>query len=600
VTSSTVVEKAAPPSAAPRRDPMEPTTLCEAYFAGCSRGTPAERIRYKKAGTWRSMSTKEFADQVRAFAGALRSAGIGPGDRVALLSYNRPEWAVADYGTLTAGAVNVPIYSTLPADQCEYILKDSGTKLVVVEDEEQFRKIGALSDSLRVVNLGTGGGDPWEEFLRRGAGFSETEHREAASRVQPEDLATLIYTSGTTGTPKGVMLTHRNLASNLWAICQVLQFGPEDRGLSFLPLSHILERQVDYTLFFGGAELAYAEHVDKVADNLREVSPTVMAAVPRFFEKVYGKIQEAIAAMTPRRRALVNWALVVGSMEAAYRMRGQLPPLGLRWKYWWAKRLVLRKFHQRVGGRIKLFVSGGAPLGRDIAQFFYAMGFNILEGYGLTETSPVLTIARPGGVKLGTVGPAVPGVELRIAEDGEILARGPNIMKGYYNLPEATAEVLRNGWFHTGDIGELDSEGCLRITDRKKDLAKTSGGKYIAPQPIESKLKSHSAIANAILVADRRKFASALIVPNLDFVRSKLTVTGTPEELVKDKRVLQYFQEIVDELNSGLAQYEKIKRFHLLPADFTIATGELTPTMKVKRRIVEQRYKELIDELYRE
>lgn len=565
-------------------DMSEPRTICDAYFAGRDRGQTDERFLHKTPQGWEPMSMDDIDEQVRGFAGGLLALGIQPGDRVAILSYNRPEWAIADYGALTIGAASVPIYSTLPRDQVQYILQDSGAKVVVVENDEQAAKVEGLG--IAVVRL------PWDPFLKP---ISSAEHRERASKVQPDDLATLVYTSGTTGVQKGVMLTHRNLTTNMLACCEVLKIDETDLALSFLPCSHILERQVDYTLFYSGATIAYAENTDKVAANLEEVSPTVMAAVPRFFEKVYGRIQEAAAALPPKKKKLFQWAIGVGGLEAAFRMKGLPVPLGLRWKYFWAKTLVLKKFHKKVGGRMERFLSGGAPLNRDIAQFFFAMGFTVLEGYGLTETSPVLAVNREGGVKLGTVGPAIPGVELKIAPDGEILAKGPNIMTGYYKLPEATAEVLKDGWFHTGDIGELDADGYLKITDRKKDLVKTSGGKYIAPQPIENRLKAHPAIANAVLVADRRKFASVLLVPNFDYLKAHLPSTD-----VKSPQVRAFFQQVVDEMNASLAQYEKIKKFELLPSDFTIDSGELTPTMKVKRRKVEERYKDLIEALYQE
>jgi len=579
---------------------MELRTLCDLYFEGAKKGLGDERFLRKGPEGWKPIGIAEIQEQVRLFAGALLSVGVAPGDRVAILSYNRPVWAMVDYAALTIGAASVPIYSTLPSDQVQYILRDAEPKVVFVENAEQFEKTKSLASQTHIVNLESGGGELWNAFLERGRGLTAEEHRKRADQVTPDDLATVIYTSGTTGNPKGVMLTHRNLASNVQGTCSILPFTETDLALSFLPLSHVFERMCDYTLFYLGATIAYAEHIDKVADNLIEVRPTFMAAVPRFYEKVYAKMQAAVAALPPKRKKMFDWAYGVGGLEAAFRMRGQTPPLGLRWRYWWAQKLVLRKFHARVGGRMRVLISGGAPLSKEIAQFFWALGFSVYEGYGLTETSPVLTVNYPGNAKLGSVGRKLPGVDLEIASDGEILARGPNIMKGYYKLPKESAEVLQNGWFHTGDIGEFDAEGFLKITDRKKDLMKTSGGKYIAPQPIENKLKMHPAVASAIVVADKRKFPSVLIVPDFSVLKSFVGVDGPPEVLVQDPKVRAFFRKILEQTNEGLAHFEQLKKFELLPAEFTIGSGELTPTMKVKRRIVEKRYSELIDTLYQE
>jgi long-chain acyl-CoA synthetase len=552
---------------------MNAGTLDAVYREGIRNFPRPDRFLQKTGGAWRAISTGEFDRRVRACAAALARAGIGHGDRVAILSYNRVEWAVVDWACQLLGAADVPIYTTLPEEPVNYILRDSGARVVFVENAEQAAKVKAGPS---VVSFDPAPGvEPFEAFLGRAAGDPPD------ARVDPEDLATLIYTSGTTGAPKGVMLTHRNLVSNLKAACAPLDLGPEDVGLSFLPLSHIFERILDYAYFAHGAQIAYAEHIDRVSDNLLEVRPTVMGAVPRFYEKVYARIREAVAALPPWRRKLFEWARRVGAEEAALRRRGRPVPLGLRLRFAAARRLVLRTFAARVGGRVRYFVSGGAPLPPDVAEFLFSLGFTILEGYGLTETSPVLTLNRPGDIKLGTVGKPIDGVEIRIAPDGEILARGPNIMKGYHRKPEETAEVLRDGWFATGDIGEFDEEGFLRITDRKKDLIKTAGGKYVAPQPIENRLKLHRAILNAVVVGDRRRFPAALIVP---------APGATREEI----------QEAVDEVNRTLAPFEKIKKFALLERDFTIEAGEVTPTLKVRRRIVEERHRAVIDALYAE
>ncbi|MBV8878830.1 MAG: long-chain fatty acid--CoA ligase, partial [Planctomycetaceae bacterium] len=495
------------------------------------------------------------------------------GDRVAILSYNRLEWALADYACQLLGVVDVPIYSTLPADQCAFILKDSGAKAAFVENAEQAAKIRGQVPHLIAFDPAEGA-VPFDAFLKKDQDVS-------TAAVHPDDLATIIYTSGTTGVPKGVMLTHRNLVSNMLASGKAFDVTPGDTILSFLPLSHSFERIFDYLFFWWGASIGYAEHVDKVADNMLEVRPTIMAAVPRFYEKVYSKIRKSVADQKPWKRGLFEWARSVGAQAAECRRHGKALPFGLKIRYGLAKLLVLKKLHGRVGGRIRFFVSGGGALSREVAEFFHSIGLPILEGYGLTETSPVLTVNRLGATRLGTVGPAIPGVELKIAADGEILARGPNIMKGYYNKPEETAQVIQDGWFSTGDIGEIDAEGFLKITDRKKDLLKTSGGKYIAPGPIEGRLKLCPRILNAIVIGDRRKFPAALIV----------TAKGaTREEIAKD----------VAALNDTLAHHEQIKRFELIDVDFSIEGGELTPTMKVRRRVVEQKYKALIDAIYAE
>jgi long-chain acyl-CoA synthetase len=552
---------------------MEPRTLADVFSTAAERFPRPDRFLQKTGGAWRAVSTEEFAGKVRACAGALASIGVSRGDRVAILSYNRVEWAIADYACQLLGAPDVPIYSTLPPDQVAYILGDSGSKAIFLENAAQAEKLRGVS--IPAVSFeNAAGAEPFEDFLRRGKGAEP-------ARIGPDDLATLIYTSGTTGTPKGVMLTHGNLVSNILASCAVLPIARDDLALSFLPLSHSFERLFDYAAFWQGASIAYAEHVDKVRDNMGEVRPTIMAAVPRFYEKVYAGIRKKAQEMKPWKRGLFEWARAVGSLEAEFRRGGRKGPLGLRLRHALAGLLVYRKMAAVCGGRMRHFISGGGALSRDVAEFLFSLGFTVLEGYGLTETSPVLTVNTPGAVRLGTVGRAIPGVELRIAPDGEILARGPNIMKGYYGKPEETAQVLRDGWLATGDIGEIDADGFLRITDRKKDLFKTSGGKYVAPQPIENRLKLHASVANAVVIGDARKFASALIVP----------APGATREQV---------QAAVDEVNQGLAHHEQLKKFLLLERDFSIEGGEITPTLKVKRRFVEKKYQPQIDALYQE
>jgi len=553
--------------------PEAPRTLAELFTRGLEAWPRPDRFLQKIGGVYQPVSSEEFGRRVRSCAAALASLGIGRGDRVALLSYNRIEWAVVDYACQLLGVVDVPIYSTLPADQCAYILEDSGARAVFVEDAGQAAKVRGKVPHL-IAFEPVEGAVSFADLLTRG--------REVPfPSVDPEDVATIIYTSGTTGVPKGVTLTHRNLVSNVIASGSAFDVTPRDAILSFLPLSHSFERIFDYLFFWWGASIAYAETVDKVAENMLEVRPTIMAAVPRFYEKVYSKIRKSVAGQKPWKRGLFEWAHGIGASAAECFRRGAPLPLGLRFGYGVAKLLVLGRLADRVGGRIRFFVSGGGALSREVAEFFHSIGLPILEGYGLTETSPVLTVNRLGGTRLGTVGPPIPGVELRIAADGEILARGPNIMKGYYNRPEETAQVIQDGWFCTGDIGEIDAEGFLRITDRKKDLLKTSGGKYIAPGPIEGRLKLFPGILNAVVIGDRRKFPAALLVP---------AKGATREEIAAD----------VETLNRSLAHHEQIKRFELIDVDFSIEGGELTPTMKVRRRVVEQKYRAIIDAIYAE
>jgi len=551
----------------------DPATLAEIFARGIDGYPRPDRYLRMSGGAYRPVSSEEFGRQVRACAGALAGLGLTKGDRVAILSYNRMEWAVADFACQLLGIADVPIYSTLPPDQCAFILQDSGARVAFVENAEQAAKIRGLHPHLVSFDPAEGA-ESFEDFLRKGKDAPPVS-------IDPDDLATIIYTSGTTGVPKGVMLTHRNLVSNMLAAGKAFDVTPRDTILSFLPLSHSFERIFDYLFFWWGASIAHAEHVDKVAENMLVVRPTIMAAVPRFYEKVFSKIRKSVSEQKPWKRGLFEWARSVGGQAAELWRNGKSLPFGLRLRYGLAKLLVLGKLHARVGGRIRFFVSGGGALSREVAEFFHSIGLPILEGYGLTETSPVLTVNRLGATRLGTVGPALPGIELRIAADGEILARGPNIMKGYYHKPEETAQVIQDGWFSTGDIGEIDSEGFLKITDRKKDLLKTSGGKYIAPGPIEGRLKLSPRILNAIVIGDRRKFPAALIVAARGASR---------EEIAKD----------VATLNETLAHHEQIKRFELLSGDFSIESGELTPTLKVRRRVVEQKYKSLIDAIYAE
>jgi len=565
-------------------------TLGDLFRAGLAAGRGRDRILYPAKGGYRSLRTEEIEFRVQRAAAALVAHGVRPGDRVALISYNRPEWAIAEYAAQLIGAVTVPLYSTLTPDQAGFILSDSGAKFVFAENAEQRAKVTPGLET--VVFDPAPGATAFESFL------DEASSPPPAANVDPGALATIIYTSGTTGTPKGVMLSHRNLVSDVTALLDIVTFTPEDVSLSFLPVSHAFQRCMDYAILSKGATVAYAESTDSVAKNLLEVRPTILCAVPRLYEKVHDRVRQSIDAMPPRRKSLAGWALRVGAEEMERRIHGRSTPLGLRLKRAVADVLVLRKIRAKTGGRIRLLVSGGAPLGRETNEFFNALGFTLIEGYGLTETSPVITLNRPGAVKIGTVGQAIAGAEVRIApEDGEVLVRGPIVMMGYYNKPDETAQVMSDGWFKTGDIGELDAEGYLKITDRKKDLLKTSGGKYVAPAPIEGRIRTHPYVANVVVLGDRRKYASALIVP--DFAVLEREHPGLDRAaLTTHPPVLAALQGHIDAINATLSSWETIKRFALLEEDFTIQGGELTPTLKVKRKVVEEKRKATIEKLY--
>ena len=501
-----------------------PETLARLFRHAVSYDKP-DMILTKVDGAYQPIASSEVYRRVARLHFELKNFGIGAGDRCALLSENRWEWAVADFAMMASGVVSVPIYPTLPAEQIHYLLEHSEARVIFVSSEDQLKKVLSIWGRLPLLE-GVVIFDDYETEDERIVTFGRLlreeplareereEFEQAMSAVQPEDLASIIYTSGTTGTPKGAMLTHRNFGSNVRD--NGLDINQDDTALSFLPLSHVAERMSDYAFYYDGATVAYAESIDAVPKNLMEVKPTVAVGVPRFFEKVHDRVQASVAEASGFRRGLFEWAVGVGKATAPYRLKSEALPagLGLKWKI--ADRLVCSKLRGRLGGRIRFFVSGAAPLPRHIAEFFFAVGIKICEGYGLTETSPVIALNYPDSLKFGTVGRVIKNVTVKIAGDGEILVRGPNIMLGYYKDEEKTAEALQDGWFRTGDIGKLDEDGYLSITDRKKDLFKTSGGKYIAPQPIENQIKTSSFVATAVVVAQGRKFPSALIVPNFE------------------------------------------------------------------------------------
>ena len=595
----------------------DPRTLTDLFFQAIDRlGERPVAMRSKISGTWVDVSYAELLEKVRDLSLGLRELGVKPGDHVAILSENRPEWAIADYACLAARAADVPIYPTLPAKQIEYVLRDSESVAAFVSTPDQLKKVLEIRTGLaRLEHIITF--DPratghnvlsFESVLARGAAVRSRypRWREEALESQPGDVATVIYTSGTTGDPKGVMLTHGNIASNVAGGLGVLQLRDTDQCLSFLPLSHIFERMAGhYCMMSSGVIINYALSIDTVSQDMIDRSPTVVLSVPRLYEKIYARVLEAALAGSPIKKQIFFWAKRTAEAWAELALAKQEIPGALGVKKRIADKLVFSKLQAKTGGKLRFFVSGGAPLSTEIAKFFYAAGLPILEGYGLTETSPVITVNRFDHIKLGSVGQPIPGVEVKIAPDGEILTRGPHVMKGYFMKPEATAEVLDpDGWFHTGDIGELDSEMFLRITDRKKDLIVTAGGKNIAPQPIESRVKSNKFVANAVMLGDTRKFPIMLIVPNMDNLRDWARQGGVrfaddTSLLENPETVTKMEGEMVKNLRD-LAHYEMPKKVLLIPRDFTIESGELTPTMKVKRRVVEKNYKTAIEALYSE
>ncbi len=590
-------------------------TLTRLYFDVLDRFAP-ERValRGKQAGQWRPYSYAEVAATVEAISKGLLSLGIAPGDRVAILSENRPEWAFADFACLTARAADVPIYPTLTANQIQYLLADSGARLVFVSTGPQFAKLASVLSKLPavewVVTFDPTIVGPKVQSLEalmaagRSASDQHPTWRADADRVTYSDLATIIYTSGTTGDPKGVMLTHGNIASNVEAARSILQVGEGDECLSLLPLSHIFERMTGhYSMFRSGVIINYAESIEAVTANLAEIRPSVVAAVPRLYEKIYARALETALRRSALSRAVFFWAKRVGERAADLSLARQPIPLGLRFQRFLADRLVFRTIRARVGGRLKFFLSGGAPLSTEIARFFYAAGLPILEGYGLTETSPVITVNTLEHIRFGTVGRAIPGVEIRIAADGEILTRGPGVMRGYFGKPADTAEAIDpDGWFYTGDIGEIDADGYLKITDRKKDLIATAGGKKIAPQPIEGMLRQNPFIANAVLLGDRRKFPIALLAPNFETLEAWAGSQGIRWEsrsgLIALEGVVKHLEAEAMKHLRDLARFEVPKRFLIVAREFSIESGELTPKLSVRRRVVEAHYRDAIEAVY--
>ncbi len=571
------------------------------------RGDRGVLLGQEADGEWKPITSNELYGRVRSLAEAFRGWGLAKGDRIAILSENRWEWAVTDLAALAMGCVDVPLYPTLTAEQVGYMLRDSGAKVVVLSSPEQLDKLadaGELPDLGHVVVMDVGEHPGAVSFTTLMAGAVVMQTRDGdfdamARAVEPADLATIIYTSGTTGESKGVMLTHGNLASNICYSTNPFGFDERDTCISFLPLSHVTARHLDYALMCHGAMLAYCPRFDQLAAAMKKIRPTIFVAVPRVYEKIRQAV-EGKSAASPVKSRILKWAIATGKAHRAETLGGKAPG-GLSWKL--AEKLVFSKIREAFGGRVNVFVSGGAPLGMDTAGWFADAGIRIFEGYGLTETSPVISLNYPSAHRIGTVGQKLPNVEVRFAEDGELEVRGPSVFVGYWKKEKETAEVFtEDGWFKTGDIGNVDADGFISITDRKKELLKTSGGKLIAPQPIENKLKSNVLVGNAAVVGDKHKFACVLISPNFaaleGWAKGQGIATGDRAALVSDARVVQAYQAIVDKVNGTLAHYEDIKRLRVVPDEWSVEDGTLTPSMKLKRRVVETKYANDISEFY--
>ena len=591
-----------------------PGTLTQIFFQAVETHDLPAAYQFKKDGRYHPISHKDVLRRVRHIALGLEALGLKRGDRVGIMSENRPEWALADWACLCSGMTDVPVYPTLPAEQIVHPLNDSGAVALFVSSPEQAAKAKSVRGEFKTlrhiisfVDSKPDGVDfTLAEIEARGATLDSPERAAAfkagAMAVQPDDLATLIYTSGTTGLPKGVMLTHDNVYSNVKASQVKVPVRVGEVALSFLPLSHIFERMGDYLFFCCGVSIAYAESIDTVPLNLSEVRPHFCMSVPRLFEKMYARVLENAVSGGAVKAKIFRWAVAVADKWADEKLAGREPGGLLAWKYSIAQKLVFSKLKERTGGRLRYFVSGGAPLNPSINKFFYAAGLKILEGYGLTETSPVIAVNADDAFRIGSVGKPVAGVEVKIAADGEILSRGPHIMKGYYNRPDATAEAIDSeGWFHTGDVGVLE-DGFLRITDRKKDIIVTAGGKNIAPQPIENRIKTNKYVSQAVMIGDKRKFPIVLIVPNWDNLEKwagiKNIIWTDRKQLLEMPTIQAKMDKEVRKTIEGLASFETPKKIGLLEHDFSIERGELTPKLSVKRKVIDTQYKALIDSLY--
>ena len=583
-------------------------TINDLFLRVASAGNPRAVLWQDEFGNWLPISSDQIYQRVRALGSAFLNMGAGKGDRIALISENRWEWAVTDFAVLAIGAADVPIYPTLTGEQIAELLRDAGCRIAVVSTRQQFDKLHSVRSqtNLEYIIMMDAPAPPDAIAFSHLVGDADARGAEhdpvfdsLARSARPDDVATVIYTSGTTGEPKGVVLTHGNIAANQNVTAVDFGFGPKDACISFLPLSHVTARALDYVMYNAGAQVAYCSQFDKLAQAMKEVRPTVIVGVPRVYEKIRQAVEQRAAA-SPVRKRILSWALGVGSrhLDAVYARR---QPNAASWRL--ARKLVYSKVREAFGGRVDTFVSGGAPLGIDTAKWFASAGIALWEGYGLTETSPVIALNTPVRHRMGSTGIPLPNLELKLAEDGELLVRGPSVFPGYYQKPAATAECFdAEGFFRTGDIARIDADGFLYITDRKKELLKTSGGKMVAPQPIENKLKNSVFVAQAALVGDRHKFISALISPNFtaleEWSRAHGVQAGSRAGLVAQPRVIALYAEIVREVNGTLANFETLKRFRIVSDEWTQESGELTPSMKLKRRVITAKYAAVIDELY--
>jgi len=566
---------------------------------------------------YQGISSQEFKTAIVEAGNGLSSLGVGDGDKIAIISENRPEWVYADMAILGLGGIDVPLYPILTSDSIEYILNDSKSTGIFVSNQFQLNKVLKIwekckslkfivvmaeidtSTQKNVYTLSSLRNMGKEHLSQKGDVFTSN-----LPKVKPDQLCTLIYTAGTTGEPKGVMLTHWNIFSNVQSAHQIFDMTQDDIFLSFLPLSHVFERMAGYyTALACGATIAYAEGIEKIAANLTEVRPTVMTAVPRLFERMYSKIKRNVEKSPEKKQKIFNWAISLGREVASLKKSSDNIPISLNLKHKLAEKLVYQKLKAATGGRLRFFISGGAALARELGEFFEAVGIKVIEGYGLTESSPVISANRVNDYKFGTVGKPLPGVEVKIAKDGEILAYGPNIMQGYYNRKKETEETIKDGWLHTGDIGVFDADGFLIITDRKKHLFKTSGGKYVAPAPIENMFLGSKYIEQFVLIGDRRMFLSALIVPDFEALKEYADAHrisyNNPEELTKLKQVYELLEKDLAQFQKKLANFERVRKFTILDRPFSIETGELTPKLSVKRKVIEERYRDLIEDMYK-
>jgi len=591
---------------------MSLTTLNDIFFTAVERNLDRVQL-HREAGKWVAISSRQFGQNVARTARALHEMGIQQRDRVAILSENRPEWSTADFACLLLGVVTVPLYTTLTAEQTAFALNDAGCRVIFVSSDQQLHKVLSVFDETKlekiiVMDALEFSGDlvphkskcvNMREILTQGPDELGAELEARARSIKPDDLATIVYTSGTTGNSKGAMLTHGNIASNIQ--CSLLGFDvhPGLTSVSFLPLCHITARHVDFAMMYHGVTLAYCPFIERLPEALLEVAPSLFVAVPRVYEKIYG--QAIHKAKGFPKSAIFKWALSVGEKHKPEILAGKTPTSGA-WRL--ANKLVFSKIRAGMGGRVETFISGGAPLGRELAEWYANAGIRIHEGYGLTETSPVMALNTPTNHRIGTVGKIMPNIEVRIAEDGEILVRGPSVFKGYWNRSEETRNAFDGEWFKTGDIGNIDADGYLSVTDRKKDLIKTSGGKFIAPQPIENALKLNPYVGVPAILGDRRKFPTVMISPNFTALEGWARANGiafsSRTDLVANPKVQSLYEGVVEETNRNLARFEKLKRVMLVADEFTIDNGVMTPTMKLRRRVVEERYKKRIDELYAE